>query len=340
MAFAVVLLLMLTLLAGCDALFGERDDVAVQQVDLDTREVLTLEAPEDVITYAYLPQYSHTTSYTRHRLLLDYLRRETGLPLQQVFPETFDEHIMMARHGAIDISFSNPVVYVRMTAHGAQAFARVVEPSGRPSFRGQIIARADNDAITTVASCRGARWIAVDPASAGGFLFPLGLFQANGLSLEDFADVDFAPGPGGKQEKVILAVHSGAYDIGSIREGALDVIADTIPPGDIRVVAQTPFYPGWVYAARQGLPAAVREAVAAALLALDPDNPHDALILETAGFQNIIPADDADYADVRRLMENLGMLTPYGGSLPPHPRSAPPAEHAGDADRVPTGGAP
>lgn len=293
---------------GCDDLPGEMSDTPVREVDMGKRREVLIPSPEEAITYAYLPQYSHTTSYTRHRLLTEYLSRETGLNIRQVFPDTFEEHVTMVARGEIDISYSNPMVYLRLADMGAYAFARVVEASGKPSFRGQIIARADNEDIRTLQDCVGKRWFAVDPDSAGGFLFVLGHFMMHGIQPGDFESIDFAPGPGGKQEKVAMAVYAGTYDFGSIREGTLDVVADKIDISRLRIVDQTRSYPGWVYAARKDLDPAVVSTIANAMFALDKSKAQDALILETADIEDIIPAQDADYAPARELRTQLGRL--------------------------------
>ncbi|MBG0789699.1 MAG: phosphate/phosphite/phosphonate ABC transporter substrate-binding protein [Desulfovibrionaceae bacterium] len=289
------------------AAWGCTDGEESVTVDLSRREPLAAPRQSEAITYAYLPQYSHTISFQRHRKMLEYLRKETGLRIRQIFPDTFDEHIKMVARGEIDISYSNPLVYLRLADAGAQAFARIIEPNGEPKFRGQIIVRQDNPAIKTVADCRGKRWIAVDPGSAGGYLFALGYFYEHGINSEDFETVDFAPGPGGKQEKVALAVYAGAYDVGSIRKGTLDVVADKINLADIRVLAETRPYPGWVYAARKGLDPAVVKAVARAMLKLDHAKPADAAILDAAGMRAIISTEDAEYAPVRALAHTLGL---------------------------------
>jgi phosphonate transport system substrate-binding protein len=296
---ALLLMAALLLLSGCG------DDEPVIRVDLSKRAKLVAPLRKEAITYAYLPQYSHTISFKRHRALLEYLRETTGLPLRQIFPDTFDEHIKMVERGEIDISFSNPFVYIQLARAGATAFARIIEPSGKPDFRGQIICRRDNPTIKTIEDCRNKRWIAVDPGSAGGFLFPLGLFFDHGINIEDFAEVDFALGPGGKQEKVVLAVHAGAYDIGTIRKGALNVVAGKIDLGDIRVLAETRPYPGWVYSARKDLDPTVITAIAEAMFALSADNDDQRRILEAAGMRGIIPARDSDYDPVRELAYKL-----------------------------------
>jgi phosphonate transport system substrate-binding protein len=299
-------MVLLTLLVPVVLVTGCSDEKPVK-VDLSKREDLVAPRMDEAITYAYLPQYSHTISYQRHRRLIEYLRKATGLPLRQIFPDTFEEHVKMVERGEIDISYSNPFVYVRLAKAGAQAFARVIEPSGEPYFRGQIISRADNAAINTISDCRGKRWIAVDPNSAGGYLFPLGLFYDHGIRHSDFETVDFAPGPGGKQEKVVLAVHAGVYDIGTIRKGTLDVVKNKIDLGSIRVLAETRAFPGWVYAARKGLDPAVVDAIARAMFALDVDTPEHRAILSAAGMKGIIPARDLDYDPVRELAEKLDL---------------------------------
>ncbi|WP_321418118.1 phosphate/phosphite/phosphonate ABC transporter substrate-binding protein [uncultured Desulfobacter sp.] len=301
--FTTVLLI---LLAGCG------DDEPVVKVDLSRTEQVTFTEEPDQITYAYLPQYSHTVSYTRHHGLINYLRKKTGLNLKQIFPDTFDQHMKMVGNRQIDISFSNPLIYVKIAQrYGARAFALIVEGTGEHSFRGQIITRKNNQAIQSLEDCKGKRWIAVDPSSAGGYLFPLGHFFKQGIFADDFKAIDFAPGPGGKQEKVILAVFTGRYDIGTIREGALDVVAGRIDVSKIRILSRTQTYPGWVYAARKGLAPDNLDKIKKALVALDFNQQDHREILEAADFFKVIPAGDEDFHAVRELMDTLGMeLTP------------------------------
>ncbi|MBI4794902.1 MAG: phosphate/phosphite/phosphonate ABC transporter substrate-binding protein [Deltaproteobacteria bacterium] len=289
---------------ACFFLTGCGDDEPVKKIDLSKREEITVIKPPAAVTYAYLPQYSHTVSYQRHHLLVEYLSQATGLTIRQVFPDTFDEHMNMVGRGEIDISFSNPFVYVQIAGrYGARAFARIVEGEGEINFRGQVICRADNPQIKTAKDLKGKRLIAVDAYSAGGYLYPWAWLLEQGLRKKDFQEIAFAPGPGGKQEKVVMAVYSGKYDLGLIRERTLGILADKIDLKQIRVLAHSRWYPGWVYAVRRGLDPAVLAKIKDALLALDMKKPDQRRILEKAGFTGILPAADADYEAVRRLAE-------------------------------------
>ncbi|HAS87755.1 MAG TPA: phosphonate ABC transporter substrate-binding protein [Desulfovibrio sp.] len=292
--------------------FGSQPAEKIVRVDMSIREEMRVPEPRPAITYAYLPQYSHRVSYLRHSKLIDYLSRESGFTIRQVFPDTFEEHRRMVKDGEIDISFSNPMTYVSIAKNGARAFARIIEPSGSPTFRGQIITRKDNRAITRIKDCIGKTWIAVDPLSAGGYLFPLGLFLKNGIKESDFKDISFAPGPGGKQEKAVLAVYAGKYDFASIREGTLNVVRDKINIDKIRIVAETKTYPGWVYAARKGLSEKVVNKIQYCMFRMSMEDPEQAAILYQAGMRGIIPAQDSDYDTVRTLTNKLGLNIDYG----------------------------
>lgn len=276
------------------------------KVSLDKRREIAAKPPQPAITYAYLPQYSHTESFQRHQQLVEYLAEETGLSIRQVFPDTFAHHISMFGQGKIDISFSNPFVYVNLAnRYGARAMARIVEEDGRAEFRGQIIARRDNEAIRSVEDCRGKSWVAVDPSSAGGYLFPLGLFVDHGLTLRDFQEVVFS---GGRQENVILGVYAGLHDFGTIREGSLKVVEDKIDIGQIKVVATSRPYPGWVYAYSPRLPQEAADKIRAAMLKLDyAHDPRHRAILEAARFIGFVPSDDRDFDPIRELNRKVGL---------------------------------
>jgi phosphonate transport system substrate-binding protein len=283
---------------------GEGEEAV--KVSLDKRQEISFRPQLPAITYAYLPQYSNTESFQRHHRLVEYLAEQTGLPMRQVFPDTFAHHISMFGQGKIDLSFSNPFMYVKLANRfGAKAMARIIEQDGRAEFRGQIIARKDNEAIQTVEDCRGKSWVAVDPSSAGGYLFALGHFVEHGLNLRDFKEVVFS---GGRQENVILGVYAGLHDLGSIREGSLKVVENKIDLNQIKVVASSRSYPGWVYAYSPRLPQEAADKIRAALLKLDyQHDPQHRAILDAARFIGFVPSDDRDFDPVRDLSKKVGL---------------------------------
>ncbi len=296
----------LTLLLLAAALYACAEEDKAVRVSLDKREEITFRPQLPALTYAYLPQYSHTESFQRHHRLVEYLSEQTDLAIRQVFPDTFDDHINMFGQGKIDISYSNPFIYVKMANRfGARAMTRIIEEDGRAEFRGQIIARADNHEINDLEDCRDKSWVAVDPSSAGGYLFPLGHFVGHGIYLEDFREVVFA---GGRQENVILGVYAGLHEVGSIREGSLSVVEDKIDINQIKVIDNTRWYPGWVYSYSPALPEDVVEKIRQAMLKLDyENNSRHRDILDAARFIGFVPSDDHDFDPIRELSKKVGL---------------------------------
>jgi phosphonate transport system substrate-binding protein len=133
------------------------------------------------------------------------------------------------------------------------------------------------------------------------------MFLDHGITRQDFSEVAFAPGPGGKQEKVVLAVFAGKFDIGSIREGTLDVVGDKVDRKRLRVLAETPYYPGWVFATRKGFDQEIENRIAQALFRLDKVESGKE-ILKAAGFKAVIKAQDQDYDSIRVLATKLGTI--------------------------------
>ena len=107
---------------------------------------------------------------------------------------------------------------------------------------------------------------------------------------------------------MVLAVCAGKYDIGTIRQGTLDVVAGKIGPGSIRVLAETPWYPGWVFSSRQGLSPEIVSAVKQALLALDHDRPDHRPILEAAQFVSVVSSRDTDFDSVREARRQVDIV--------------------------------
>jgi phosphonate transport system substrate-binding protein len=138
-------------------------------------------------------------------------------------------------------------------------------------------------------------------------LYALGLFWDHGIRKEDFAEISFVPGPGGQQEKVVLAVYHGRFDIGSVREGTLELVSDKIDLDQILVLGYTPWYPGWMYSARKGLSPEIVNSIREALLKLNCLDTQHRSICDAAHFAGVIPAQDQDYDTIRQLAAKVGI---------------------------------
>lgn len=94
-------------------------------------------------------------------------------------------------------------------------------------------------------------------------------------------------------------------DIGTIRQGTLEVVVDKIDPRAIRVVAEPPWNPGWVFSSKNGLDPAIVAAVGTALLALDIRYSDQQAILDAAQIAGAIASTDTDYDAVRQAVRQV-----------------------------------
>ena len=85
------------------------------------------------------------------------------------------------------------------------------------------------------------------------------------------------------------------------------MVADKIDINEIRVIANTRWYPGWVYAARAGLEPKIVEKIRKALLKLDFNQKEYQQILEAADFVKVIPSENRDFNPVRELAARVGI---------------------------------
>jgi phosphonate transport system substrate-binding protein len=257
------------------------------------------------ITYAYLPQYSRQVSLERHQDMIAFIQKKTGLDIVQIFPEDFDDHMKKVGSGEIDISFSNPFVYIKIAKqYGARAFARIIEKEGKDMFRGEICVLKDSP-MQTLVDLKGKRIMAVSQDSAGGYLFQKGMLVEAGIDPGEEMTIDYASGAG-NQEMAFLAMYSGDYDACFVREGTrTEVMKDRADISKVRVLAYTPWYPGWVYAGRKDLDPSILDKIKSAMLKLDFNNPEDRGILEKAKFVKIVSSEDKDFESIRKLAAKL-----------------------------------
>ncbi|MFO8081325.1 MAG: PhnD/SsuA/transferrin family substrate-binding protein [Armatimonadota bacterium] len=96
--------------------------------------------------------------------------------------------------------------------------------------------------------------------------------------------------------------------MGFIREGSLKVVRDKIDINQIKVIDNTRWYPGWVYASSPRLTPEVVDKIRRAMLKLDYDNnPEQRTILEAAHFLGFVPSDDKDFNPIRQLSKKVGL---------------------------------
>ena len=248
----------------------------------------------------------------------DYLTQQIEGITFRIVPLDFDEINQAVEARDIDFLLVNPGIYVVMEVkHRISRIAtmnNLVSEQSQNVFGGVIFTSSNNSSINKLEDVVGHSMMAVDRTSLGGFQMAWREMKKIGIDLQnDLASVSF----GGIHDEVVNAVISGEVDVGTVRTGILDSMADEglIDLSKIKVlnkqhsdrfpvIASSTLYPEWPFSKLQHTSNELAQRVAVALLQMSRLDPA-AQWGEYAGWT--VPLE---YQPVHDLLKELS-LAPY-----------------------------
>lgn len=203
------------------------------------------------------------------------------------------------RCGAIDLAYLGPVTYILQSRSAdLEPFARPTHGgSVGPTFRAVIIVPVDSP-VENLGQLRGQEVAMGDLVSTSGTWVPRHMLLAAGLKSE----TDYWRRNLGSHDAVAKAVAERRVAAGSLSlavyhrllaEGSLDGSL-------VRVLAESPPIPEYMWTFRENLPSSLREDLRRAFV-----NLRDSAALMAYRAEAFIPAVDADVDRVRYWMENI-----------------------------------
>jgi phosphonate transport system substrate-binding protein len=264
------------------------------------------------LKFAMSPRYSNNKVYDMMNPLLAYLEEATGEKFMLVYPRSYDDHIAKCRSGEIDISYSNPVDYIKLAAHGetrASGFKPLVSAvlpyPESDSYWGQIVVRTDSG-IKDVSQLKGKKGMYVAASSIGGYLSQVAALKEKGIDVK--TDLDMREAPSQKQDIAVAALYNGSVDFIFVRNEALKVMETSVDISKIQVIFETSKIPQWVISVSPQVDPKIAQKIKKALLWMDPAKPDEAGILESAKIAKWKEAADSDYDSVRALADKTGVV--------------------------------
>ncbi len=234
-----------------------------------------------------------------------------------IIPLDFAEIEPAVRNKNIDFLLVNSGIYVNMEVR--YRISRIVTLNKRIDdiplniFGGVIFSRKERSDINSIASLRGKRFMAVDKTSLGGFQMAWRkIKKEEGLDpYKDFSTLSFA----GTHDEVVMAVKEGHADVGTVRTGILETMAQKgdIRLSDFKIIApidydgfpylhSTSLYPEWPFSKLKHTSNALAQKVTLALLKMTD--------LHTATLNSIAWTVPLSYQPVHELFKELE-LVPY-----------------------------
>jgi phosphonate transport system substrate-binding protein len=245
------------------------------------------------LTIGLLPGESAPTVIRLNEPMRAYLEKRLGIPVRLMVGANYAATGEALRFGRIDIAYLGPVTYVKQSRHAKLIpFARPSHTGVGPAFHAVIIVPSDSKA-TRLADLKGNEVAFGDPASTSGTWVPQYQLLAAGLT----ARRDYTPRILGAHDAVALAVANRRVAAGGLSLPIYNRLLKEkkLDPKAVRVLAESPPIPEYMWTFREGLDPAFREEVRQAFLTVN-----DPAALSVFRADAFVRAVDADVDVVRR----------------------------------------
>jgi len=275
--------------------------VIIVLVLVSTADAEAYPEAERTITLGVHPYLSPSEIEQRYQPLAQYLEITLGTKVVVRVGRDYQEHVVLVGTDKIDIAFLGPAAYVRMVEkYGRKPILARLETRGNPVFNGYLVT-SQGSGVTDIASLRGKRFAFGDPASTMSHLIPRHMLLNSGIDLDDLSRYAFL----GSHTNVALGVLAGEYDAGAVKGEVLAAYRDQ----GLRAFAKSAPFSEHLFVTRSDASPFFIEAVKNALYRLSA-SPEGRAILSglKRGITGMVPAQDADYDNLREVLKTLGDL--------------------------------
>jgi len=249
------------------------------------------ERPEKLVI-GLLPGESAPTVMRLNEPLRAYLQQKLHMPVEMVVGANYAATSEALRFGRLDIAYLGPVTYILQSRRvQLQPFARPSHERVGPTFQATIIVPAGSPA-RTLADLKGGDVAFGDPASTSGTWVPRWQLLDAGL----ISGRDYQMRVLGAHDAVALAVANGKVTAGGLSKPIYERLLKEgkIDASKVRILADSPAIPEYMWTFRNGLDPDFQEEVRKAFIEL-----RDPAALGVFRAEAFIPCVDSDVDRVR-----------------------------------------
>ena len=233
--------------------------------------------------------------------LRDYLAKAVGAKVDLIIPTNYNATVEALGNGSLDFAYLGALTYVK--AHERYNVTPLVQRSADKNFHSLFITQSGS-AIHKLQDCKGKRFAFGDINSTSGHLIPFDELRKAGINADDDMQVRYT----GSHAATAKAVEGGASDAGALDETVYHsmVSEGKVDGSKVRVFLTSPPFVDYVWVARKDVGAPQREGFAKAFLSLREGK--DDAILNILRGKDFVRADDAEYANIRKIARDLKLL--------------------------------
>jgi phosphonate transport system substrate-binding protein len=271
--------------------------------------LLILHVQAEMLVFTAIPDEDESKLKERFGPMSEYLSKTLDIEVSYVPVKSYAAAVSAFRNGQVQLAWFGALsgVQARSTVPNSQALAQGVEDQ---AFWTYLIAHKSTglkvgDVIDK--NMRGMTMTFGSKSSTSGRLIPeFYLTERFGESPDKvFERVGYS----GNHSRTLRLVESGSYDVGAINYAVWEreLAAGNIDTNAVKVIWKTPAYPNYQWSIRGDVDAqfgaGFSDEVKEALLAMD-----DPKLLKSFARSAFIPAQNSDYAPIKRTAQQVGLI--------------------------------
>lgn len=253
----------------------------------------------DELRIGILPDEGREKLLQRYTLLFEYLSAQLGIPYKLVIPKDYQDLLDDFASGQIDLAYFGGFTFLK--AHHQFGAVPLVMRDTDLRFTSYFLVR-NNEPLQSIRDFKGKAFSFGSRLSTSGHLMPRYFLGTKGIIPEQFfSSVEYS----GKHDITAYRVRDGKVDLGAANSKVIDgMFADgRIDKDSIRVIWETPPFADYVWALQPDVDKTIRMKITNAFLALSPDIPEQASILEKVDSGGFVPAAVSDFNELDKVMQ-------------------------------------
>lgn len=261
---------------------------------------------QQVLRVTTIPEEAATEQMRKFGPLTRYLERTLGMKVEFTPVNDYPAAVEALVGKQVDLVWFGGFTFVQASLRSGGKVIPIAQREEDTQFRSVFIAQTDSG-IKSLADLKGRQVSFGSASSTSGHLMPRSFLLAANIDPDrDFKRVAYS----GAHDATIASVVGGRVDAAALditvwRKFVADKKVDT---ARVDVFFTTPPYFNYNWAVHADMPAALRERIAAALLALSMDNPEGKEILTLNRATKYIPTRAENYKGLEAAGRSAGLI--------------------------------
>jgi phosphonate transport system substrate-binding protein len=260
---------------------------------------------QQVFRVTAIPDESPTELARKAAPLMKYLESKLGMKVEFIPVTDYAASVEALVGKKVDMAWFGGFTFVQANARSGGKAVPLVQRVEDEKFKSVFI--TTDPKITSLADLKGKDLSFGSQSSTSGHLMPRSFLLAAGVDPDkDLRRVAFS----GAHDATIAAVASGKVQAGALNISVWEkfVAEGKVDTGKVRVFYTTPPYFDYNWTVHADMPAAQKEKITAAMLALSRDTPEGKEILELQRATRFVPTKAENYKGIEAAARNAGLL--------------------------------